>query len=630
MRTTTRFLITLVALITTTAGAWAQTTVEWNTNTWADGWTSDVKTHTVDGVTVTAGGSAVVKKSSSTDNLYIYVTNDAANTLTFSADTPITRIEMTKATASNRLDVSPLDGWSVSSDGTTVTWEGTATKSLVCETCTLTVSKIKFYLAATTGTPLEQQADGKWTLDEFPAYTAKLNIQYEALPTITLPATLTGGTLACTVEGNAQTYAEAGQTVTLTATPQDGYMLKSLTVSGGGSVTWDADTWADWSWSNVARTADDITVTPDGCYFGKNSSGNLSLYHTSGTDIISSEKQFSRIAMHCTGSYFNMTNPEEYGWTLDDENKIATWEGLSNSVSLPVCTLTVSRIDFVYAVPAIELNEATAAEGSKAYTFLMPEADVTVEAEFEAAPMAIYAVTATGDEDGEATVTAKTADGQDVEVGTTLHDAAKGKTVTVTITPKPGYRVKSVKAVKGTGDTADEPAGIKATTEDIGKLIGADGNIYDDKAAAEAAGTTAVAMIAYVNGSNGLAIQLNSIPVEKNWADAKTYAEGLNTSTPIAGGTWRLPSKEDWQNMFLGCAVSGDVSASDSMNPIAGFKEKIAATGITWKSDAYWSSTPSGSSAWYVYVSLGGSDAGADFYELDTSIPCSVLGCLAF
>ena len=167
------------------------------------------------------------------------------------------------------------------------------------------------------------------------------------------------------------------------------------------------------------------------------------------------------------------------------------------------------------------------------------------------------------------------------------------------------------------------------TSPAVGQIIGSDGKNYAADATLPA-DVTKVAMIAYVNGSNGLAIQLNSIPVEKNWADAKTYAEGLNTSTPIAGGTWRLPSKEDWQNMFLGCAVSGDVSASDSMNPIAGFKEKIAATGITWKSDAYWSSTPSGSSAWYVYVSLGGSDAGADFYELDTSIPCSVLGCLAF
>ena len=147
------------------------------------------------------------------------------------------------------------------------------------------------------------------------------------------------------------------------------------------------------------------------------------------------------------------------------------------------------------------------------------------------------------------------------------------------------------------------------------------------------AGTAgAVAMIAYLgNGSdctNGLAIQLNSSPGYNDWNGAKTYAAGL---TAVPGGTWRLPTKADWQNMFLGCAKSGDASsASDMMNPIAGFKEKIAATGTTWQSDYYWSSTPSGSDAWYVDVVLDGSSAVADFVEDDTSFPYYVLGCLAF
>ena len=141
-----------------------------------------------------------------------------------------------------------------------------------------------------------------------------------------------------------------------------------------------------------------------------------------------------------------------------------------------------------------------------------------------------------------------------------------------------------------------------------------------------------VAMIAYLgNGSdctNGLAIQLNASHVEKNWNDAKTYASGL---TAVPGGTWRLPSKADWQNMFVGCAKSGDAGASDNMNPIAGFREKIGATGITWQSYAYWSSTGSGSYAWNVDVALSGSYAYARFNEnVPTSTPFYVLACLAF
>lgn len=152
------------------------------------------------------------------------------------------------------------------------------------------------------------------------------------------------------------------------------------------------------------------------------------------------------------------------------------------------------------------------------------------------------------------------------------------------------------------------------------------------------AGTSgAVAMIAYLgNGSdctNGLAIQLNSSPESKKWADgttypAKEYAEGL---TAVPGGTWRLPSKADWQNMFLGCATSGDASSASDDMIIAGFKAKIAATGTTWQSsDLYWSSTGSGSVAWSVDVYLDDSYAGAYFLEDVTSGTHDVLGCLAF
>ena len=141
-----------------------------------------------------------------------------------------------------------------------------------------------------------------------------------------------------------------------------------------------------------------------------------------------------------------------------------------------------------------------------------------------------------------------------------------------------------------------------------------------------------VAMIAYLgNGSdctNGLAIQLNTSPVEKNWNDARTYVSGL---TAVPGGTWRLPSKADWQNMFVGCAKSGDAGAGNTMKPIAGFNEKIGATGITWQSYAYWSSTGSGSYAWNVDVALSVSYAYARFKEyVTTSLPCRVRACLVF
>lgn len=177
-------------------------------------------------------------------------------------------------------------------------------------------------------------------------------------------------------------------------------------------------------------------------------------------------------------------------------------------------------------------------------------------------------------------------------------------------------------------DAAPAPTAYTLAESTVGMIVGTDGKAYaaSDKDNLPS-GVTAVAMVACKSGSNGLAIQLNGNPVEKEWDEAKTYAEGLSA---VTGGTWRLPSKADWQNMLVGCAVSGDASASDEMNPIAGFKAKIAATGITWKSVYYWSSTESEMGAWSVLVSLGDSNAAAYFDFHSTSSELNVLGCLAF
>lgn len=177
-----------------------------------------------------------------------------------------------------------------------------------------------------------------------------------------------------------------------------------------------------------------------------------------------------------------------------------------------------------------------------------------------------------------------------------------------------------------------DPAALSPETDKtlematLGDVILSDGKFYK-------AGTAgAVAMIAYLgNGSdctNGLAIQLNDSPASMSWSDACNFSGYPSiTGNP---GTWRLPSKADWQNMFVGCAKSGDADASDSMSPIAGFNEKIGATGITWQSVSYWSSTSSGSLAWLVGVGLYGISSGADFLATAPSVQWHVLGCLAF
>lgn len=159
--------------------------------------------------------------------------------------------------------------------------------------------------------------------------------------------------------------------------------------------------------------------------------------------------------------------------------------------------------------------------------------------------------------------------------------------------------------------------------------------LSDGKFAAPSSTGTKVAMIAYLgNGSecdHGLAIQLNASPADMDWSAACSYSSYPSiTGNP---GIWRLPSKDDWQNMFVGCAKSGDAISPNNigiMDPIAGFKEKIVATGITWWSFIYWSSLGSGSFACQVSVNLNGSYAKAVFNNVHVSNGRCVLGCLAF
>ena len=130
----------------------------------------------------------------------------------------------------------------------------------------------------------------------------------------------------------------------------------------------------------------------------------------------------------------------------------------------------------------------------------------------------------------------------------------------------------------------------------VGDIVGSDGKAYavadKDKMPK---GVTAVAMVAYKNGSNGLAIQLNSSPSEMSWSDANAYTGYPTISGNV--GSWRLPSDEDWINMFTGCKIDGD-GLQEQSNPysnplyiISGFMEKITATGTTWVKGGYWSST---------------------------------------
>ena len=164
----------------------------------------------------------------------------------------------------------------------------------------------------------------------------------------------------------------------------------------------------------------------------------------------------------------------------------------------------------------------------------------------------------------------------------------------------------------------------EATAEDVGKIIGTDGNIYDDTAAATAAGTIAVAKIIYIGATgvtdynHGLALALTD-ENQSNWNTALNACSDKNTSLTVTNATWFLPSKDQW--ITLKNAVGNHNALRDGFSSVGG---------TNMVQGYYWSSSPTSSTgAWRVNfandILYGFSWAGVNMTEV-----VNVRACLAF
>ena len=139
-----------------------------------------------------------------------------------------------------------------------------------------------------------------------------------------------------------------------------------------------------------------------------------------------------------------------------------------------------------------------------------------------------------------------------VTVGGTAATVTEGKLKAVKmgsevkVKANTGYKFRKVEVKK---KAAAKPL-ANATTEDLGKVVGADGNIYANKDAAEAANTTAVAMICYVNEGHGLALALSD-EGDMDWSTAKTTCAAHTPA--VTGATWKLASKLE-MNLMINAA----------------------------------------------------------------------------
>ena len=160
----------------------------------------------------------------------------------------------------------------------------------------------------------------------------------------------------------------------------------------------------------------------------------------------------------------------------------------------------------------------------------------------------------------------------------------------------------------------DDPGAIIATAGDVGKVIGANGGVYATAQDAEMAGTTAEAMIAYLNASNhtGLAIALSDAGNDIRQREAADAVANWSYGHQVNYGAWRLPSLRDWQYIFAGCG--GEDAATQPVAlaeyDIGSFHDMLAAAGgqavrTTLGDSTYFSSTKTNTATAWAYDFLG-------------------------
>ena len=157
---------------------------------------------------------------------------------------------------------------------------------------------------------------------------------------------------------------------------------------------------------------------------------------------------------------------------------------------------------------------------------------------------------------------------------------------------------------------------LSLTNPVVGQVIGSDGKNY--AAASVPSGVTKVAMIAYVSGSNGLAIALAD-EGSLNWATAKSTCEAKTPA--FTNGTWHLPSQAEWNNMFS--ANGGDEESYTGLNAAIN-----TAGGTTLQSGFYWSSSEYSPGVGAHLVHLD--DGDADWSKANETLVRKVRACLAF
>jgi hypothetical protein len=401
------------------------------------------------------------------------------------------------------------------------------------------------------------------------------------------------GTVKFFVDEKEVKGANEGDLVTMTVTPDEGYVVNS--VSANAYTTWagarrkapaaipmlgnvtltpvegKANTWT--FTMPAASVLVSAAYIPVAAFAPAEPSGTLA--PTAAEGVIAGEDK----ALIVAGTVANIpetTNPQGTVKYFVTDNKDMTAEQAAKAngwvETLPTAAgYTGSYADDFQVYVWYYIQAATGYADSKPQRI-----EVTVQSNLF--DLALNPANANTIEAGKATVT----------VGGTAATVTEGKLEgvkmgsEVKVKANTGYKFRKVEVKK---KEASKLAS-EVTPEDIFKVIASDGMIYDNIAAAESAGTVAQGLIVYVGSAtehatynHGLALALKD-ENSNTWGGAKDACNAKNTSTPIVGALWMLPSQGQWNTMFN--AVGGDCKLRDCFSSAGG--NNILKNGIYWSS----------------------------------------------
>jgi hypothetical protein len=261
-----------------------------------------------------------------------------------------------------------------------------------------------------------------------------------------------------------------------------------------------------------------------------------------------------------------------------------------------------SEYKFYYTAEITEWS-LTPDETGKTWTLAkMPASNVELQVEYFAESNLFLSKDALADKTNIAVTAGETAVdfGDD---GKSANTVTEGTPMTVKFT---GKKVLGMKVEKKSEAGIVNPA--------VGQIIGSDGKNYDANATLPD-GVTAVAKVCYVDGNgHGLAMA----QADEGQLDWTTAQSTCAAHTPaITGGTWKLATKDEWQQMID--AVGGFNNLKNGFSSVGG---------TNLQSQGYWTNTEYESDDQMAYVYYFNSNMLNKAWKTTSTL--QVRACLAF